>query len=75
MEPAKTIIRKLGGVERVSAIAGVHRTRVYKWMRAREDGGTGGSIPFDHAPALIAEARRQGVHLSADDFLPRKGFE
>lgn len=71
MEPASTIIRTLGGPNKVAEIAGVHRTRVSNWKRSKEDGGTGGMIPFKHVPALLAAARDKGVDLSADDFLPK----
>lgn len=70
MEPASTIIGQLGGPNKVAEIAGVHRTRVSNWKRAKEDGGTGGMIPFKHVPALIAAGKRLGVKLTADDFLP-----
>jgi len=72
MEPATTIIKKLGGPNKVAAIANVHRTRVSNWKRPREAGGTGGLIPFKHVPALLGAARQMGVDLSADDFLPRE---
>lgn len=70
MEPAKTIILCLGGSTSVATIVGVHRTRVWNWMRPKEKGGTGGIIPFKHAPILIAYATTLGVDLCADDFLP-----
>lgn len=70
LEPACSIVRKLGGPKTVSSIVGIHRTRVYKWMYGREVGGTGGQIPFRYAPALIAAARQAGIALSAEDFLP-----
>ena len=70
MEPARTIVEKLGGPNAVAGIAKVHRTRVSNWMRPKEAGGTGGQIPFKHVPALLAAAREQGKELSADDFLP-----
>lgn len=72
MEPAKRIIKALGGPTEVSRIAGVHRTRVSNWMRPKEDGGTGGIIPFKHAPALLQAAKDRDVALSADDFLPKQ---
>ena len=71
MEPASSIVRALGGPTNVAKIAGVHRTRVSNWCRPREKGGTGGTIPFKHVPALIEAARSQGDALSADDFLPK----
>ena len=72
MEPANTIIQKLVGPSKVALIAGVHRTRVSNWKRPKESGGTGGVIPFGHAPALIEAARKMNIPLSADDFLPSK---
>lgn len=40
------------------------------WMRRKEDGGTGGTIPFKHVPALLDAAVEKGVELRVDDFLP-----
>lgn len=71
MEPASTIIKRLGGPSKVAKVVGVHRTRVSNWMRPRSVGGADGTIPFRHVPRLIEHARSVGVDLSADDFLPR----
>jgi hypothetical protein len=70
MEPASSIIKSLGGVPAVVDITGVHRTRVYSWMRAKTEGGTGGIIPQKHITTLLNEAKAKGLALSADDFLP-----
>lgn len=70
MEPASTIIRQLGGPNKVAGIVGVHRTRVSNWKRPKEDGGTGGAIPFKHVPTLLSAAKDLGIDLCADDFLP-----
>lgn len=70
MEPAKTIVDKLGGPSAVSKICNVHRTRVSNWTRPKEAGGTGGVIPFKYAPKLIEAAAEKGVELTASDFLP-----
>lgn len=64
MEPAKTIINDLGGPAAVASFAGVHRTRVYGWLKS-------GTIPLKHIPKLIAAARTQGKDWSADRFLPK----
>jgi hypothetical protein len=69
MEPAQTIIRKLGGPSAVASLLGIHRTRVSSWQRSRESGGTGGRIPQNHITTLLAHAREVGVDLSAGDFL------
>lgn len=70
MEPAQTIIAKLGGPGIVSAVVGVHRTRVSNWRRPREKGGTNGLIPQDYHLRLIDFAATKGVILTGDDFLP-----
>lgn len=70
MEPAQSIIAALGGTSEVARIAGVSRGRVSNWKRSKLEGGTGGTIPFKHVPALLAAARQKGIALSADDFLP-----
>jgi hypothetical protein len=68
MEPAQTIIAKLGGVNAVSKITGVHRTRVFAWKRSRATGGTDGRIPQSHIETMIAFARENGIELSLADF-------
>lgn len=70
MEPASKIVSALGGVRAVAEIAGVHRTRVYGWMKPKEDGGTGGVIPYPHIPKIMAAAKKAGIRLSGDDFIP-----
>lgn len=68
MEPAQTIIRKLGGPSVVAKIVGVHRTRVSSWQRDRARGGTGGRIPQNHIPALLAYASEHGLPLAPEEF-------
>lgn len=75
MEPARTIIDRLGGPSKVSEIAGVHRTRVSNWARAKSVGGTGGIIPQKHVRKLLAAAREKGLPLTAEDFLPPETVE
>lgn len=70
LEPAASIIRKLGGPSAVSRLLSVHRTRVSNWMRPRDSGGTGGRIPQDHHRALLDHASESGVLLTAEEFLP-----
>jgi hypothetical protein len=73
MEPANTIISKLGGVEVVKSITGVHRTRVSNWKRPKESGGTGGTIPAKHIPKLLNAARERGIELDLADFFEGVG--
>jgi len=70
MDPAKTIIRKLGGPTAVSIALGVHRTRVSNWSRPRSVGGSDGRIPQNHIEPLLSLARHKGVDLTIHDFFP-----
>ncbi len=70
MEPAQTVIKKLGGPTAVANAVGIHRTRVSSWQRSRAAGGTDGQIPQKHHPVLLAFAREQGIALKAEEFLP-----
>ncbi|KAB0571251.1 MULTISPECIES: hypothetical protein [Brucella] len=69
LEPARSIITKIGADD-VAQVCGVHVSRAYRWMYAKEKGGTGGLIPIEHIRPIIAAAASRGIHLSADDFLP-----
>ncbi len=71
MEPARTIVARLGGAAAVAQVAGTALTAPYRWQYSRARGGTGGRIPQRHHRALLGFARAQGIALSADDLLPR----
>lgn len=70
MEPAHTIIKKLGGEAVVKQITDTAYTAPYRWQHPRNKGGTGGLIPQRYHPMLLAYARRNGIDLNAEDFLP-----
>lgn len=74
LDPAKSVIAKLGGVEVVCGITGKHVSRVYRWMHPKEKGGTGGFIPTTEAPKLLEYAKANRIKISADDFFPKKDF-
>lgn len=70
MDPAQTIIARLGGPSAVAGVVGIHRTRVSNWQRPRAKGGTNGLIPQAYHLKLIEFAASRGVLLTGDDFLP-----
>lgn len=70
MEPAQTIIRKLGGPTLVAKALGLHRTRVSNWRRPKRAGGTDGVIPQKHITRLLVIAAERGIALSPADFFP-----
>jgi hypothetical protein len=69
MEPADSIIARLGGPSAVAGIVKIHRTRVSNWKRSRQSGGTGGVIPQRHHRALLDFAAEQSIALTAEEFL------
>ena len=69
MEPATTIIRKLGGEARVAAIAGTALSAPYRWQHEKSRGGTGGLIPQAHHRRLLDYAEAHGIALAAEEFL------
>lgn len=70
MDPASSIIKRLGGEAVVSRITETAYTAPYRWQYPREKKGTGGVIPQRHHPVLLDYARSKGIVLRADDFLP-----
>jgi hypothetical protein len=70
MEPARSIITKLGGETAVAQICGTAISAPYRWQYARERGGTGGIIPQRHHRALLDYAEVRRIPLRADEFLP-----
>jgi hypothetical protein len=75
LEPAESIISKLGGPAVVASVVAVHRTRVSNWKRPKEKGGTGGLIPQQYHRTLLDHARDNSIDLKAEDFLPPRVAE
>lgn len=64
LEPARTVIRRLGGPTVIAAALGLHRTRVSAWQRAAAAGGTDGRIPQKHFAGLLGLAELRKVQLA-----------
>lgn len=73
LEPAKTVIAKMGGVDAVASVTGKHVSRVYRWMYPKNRGGTDGYIPPKDAGRLLQDAASRGLDLKASDFFDRPG--
>lgn len=69
MEPAATIIEKLGGHRAVSEALGVAYTAPYRWTYPRERGGTDGRVPAKYHRSLLNLAAEAGVALSPADLV------
>jgi hypothetical protein len=69
MDPAATIIRKLGGEAKVAGIVGTALSAPYRWQHEKSRGGTGGLIPQAHHRRLLDYADTHGIALVAEEFL------
>lgn len=75
MEPATSIIERLGGEALVATATKTALTAPYRWQASKTKGGTGGLIPQRHHQTLLNYAKDKGIPLEAADFLaaPSKG--
>lgn len=71
LEPARSVISKLGGVSVVTDVTGKHVSRVYRWMSPKDKGGTDGLIPQPDAAKLLRFAEANDIELTAADFFPQ----
>ncbi|WP_210162767.1 hypothetical protein [Kaistia adipata] len=70
LDPARSVIAKLGGPEVVRGITGKSLTRIYRWMYPASRGGTEGVIPHLDARKLLQFAQANGIELEPRDFFP-----
>lgn len=68
LDPAKTVLTKIGGVDVAARVTGKHVSRVYRWTYPRDKGGTGGVVPHDDATKLLEYAKANSIALAAEDF-------
>lgn len=68
LEPAKSIIERLGGPAIVSKITGTSYTAPYRWQQPLDKGGSGGCIPARHIPVLLRFAEENDLPLTPADF-------
>jgi len=68
LEPARTVLEKIGGVDVAAKVTGKHVSRIYRWTYSREKGGTGGVVPHEDATKLLEHARANQIDLKAEDF-------
>lgn len=69
MEPARSVIKKLGGEARVSEITGTSYTAPYRWQHSKERGGTGGLIPQKHHRPILDYALEHGIDVGPGDLI------
>ena len=69
LEPAFSVVQRFGGIAETAQAAGVHYSRVSKWMKPTSVGGSGGLIPQKHHRRLLAAARERGLRLTPADII------
>jgi len=72
LEPASTIIKRIGGIAVVADLLKLNRTSVLRWTHPRDRGGTGGLVPSKHQADLMAKAREKGVAIQPADFFAKR---
>ena len=68
LEPAFTVIEKLGGKSAVAAELDLDKSTLSRWCKPAP-GGTGGLIPQRYWPQLIAMARAKGVPVTVRELV------
>lgn len=66
LEPAYSVIEKLGGKSAVSEALGLDKSTLSRWCQPRP-GGTGGLIPQRYWPHLMQMARDQRVRIGVKE--------
>lgn len=80
LPPARDIIAKfnadgVSGMRRLSGLLRISETRIYNWMYAKEDGGSGGFIPLDHHRTILTAARELGISLTPAELTGLQEFD
>jgi len=68
LEPAASVIEKLGGLDEAAEAARVHKSQPTRWRSPVSKGGTGGLIPAKRQQLMLAWAREKGLPLRPEDF-------
>jgi hypothetical protein len=67
LEPARSVVTKLGGVRATARILSIAPSAVSRWMAERDNKGTGGVVPQKHWKALLFFAKKEKIKLSESD--------
>lgn len=65
-EPARSIVRRLGGVSATASIIGVYPSSVSRWMTKD---GTAGMVPQKHWKDILKHAAERNIKITLEDLL------
>jgi len=76
MSPASLVFEKFSkaadgkSVPRyIASITGIDPSEVYRWVKPKERGGTGGLVPAHWQRAVLDAAKKAGVKLKPEDLV------
>ncbi len=74
LAPAADIVMKFSttneaGATVIASNLSVDKSRVYRWMYAKDVRGTGGLIPAEYHRPILNAAKERNIALSADDII------
>lgn len=69
MNPAQYVITQFDGIRETGRAIGRDHTSVLRWLRTKEDGGTGGLIPSDNHRKILTEAKKRGLDITPDHLI------
>lgn len=74
LSPAADIVKKFQSDRKpgpyvLAELLGIRPSAIYRWMYAKQYGGTGGMVPQRWHRKLIATARDRNIPLTADEII------
>jgi hypothetical protein len=71
LDPVRRLAEKVGGIKALAALAERSPKSVYRWGWASSAGGNDGFIPLPAQRRIVANAERQGLAVTFNDFTPQ----
>lgn len=67
--PAELVIARFDGVCALARLLKKNPSTISRWKKPREEGGTGGLVPSQSQPILLALAQEKGIRLTPSELL------
>lgn len=69
MNAAEFVIEQFGGTVELANAINRHRSRIWRWTKSKEEGGTGGKIPTHAIPDIMEAASAAGITITAEQLI------
>lgn len=67
--PAELVIERFDGVCALARLLKKNPSTISRWKKPRDEGGTGGLVPSQSQPVLLALALERGIQLTPSELL------